>query len=531
MNTFSSHFSRLATGSVCAIALAGFLYHSEAAYAGETQNPNAGALSADFDFQLRFKDSQPIGAAEQSSVAVHSSGLVVSVFKGRNPDGSLGPIQYRIGKMHGSNVTWGNIQYTAAQGYWPAVTISKEGYVIIVYSTENPRPPRGKISDVDLLYQVGWIDPNGDANQVISMRTGLLPWDAGHNVGIAMNAKGVIVAVHEAGRGGDGIYYRVGHLRNPAGNDYTVEWDSGQWGIKYDVGVNPRIGINNHDQVVSVHQVPGENMLHYRRGVVSGGTIQFSESRRYDNYAIDPSVALLDSGLVLEVHGSGDVTWYGQRKLMSRAGTLSLSNPAEIEWADPYDNPIAEWDSPAIATNGTYAVETHTFLRENESGQEELTTDYSVAKIFQQYANGTLVRGSSGKVYAILTDYRHWIPDATTFDAIGYKWKEILPLSDYELNALPEGTPFPSVAPQSGPLTYLNGTLVKGSSEKVYVVLNDHRYWIPDETTFDALAYQWENILWLSDDVVNALPEGAPFPSVECRASSQLPVSVEAVCR
>jgi len=43
-------------------------------------------------------------------------------------------------------------------------------------------------------------------------------------------------------------------------------------------------------------------------------------------------------------------------------------------------------------------------------------------------------------------------------------------------------------------------------------ILNDHRYWIPDETTFDALAYQWENILWLSDDVVNALPEGAPFP-------------------
>jgi len=516
MTKSASHFSRLATGSICAIALAGFLYHSEAVYAGDTQTANAATLSAGFDFQLRFKDSQIIGTGEQSSLAVHSSGLVVSVFKGRNPDGSLGPIQYRIGKMHGSNVTWGNTQFTAAQGYWPAVTISKEGYLIIVYSTESTNSTLRNgypNKDVDLLYQVGWIDPNGDADQVISMKTGLLSWDAGHNVGIAMNANGVIVGVHTAGRGGDGIYYRVGHLRNPAGNDYAVEWDSGEWGIKYDMGANPRIAINNHNQVVSVHQVPGENLLHYRRGVVSGGTIQFSESRRYDDYALDPSVALLDNGLVLEVHGNGHEEWYGQRKLMTRSGMLSPSNPAEIQWADSYDNPIAEWDSPAIASNGRYAIETHTYLREDENGHEYRTVDYSVANL-SEYANGTLVSGPSGKAYVVLNNHRHWIPDATTFEAIGYKWKAIPPLSDYAVNALPEGASFPVVAPPSGPLNYPNGTLVKGSSDKVYVVLNDYRYWIPGPATFNAMAYNWENILWLADNVVNALPEGSPLPSV-----------------
>jgi len=51
-------------------------------------------------------------------------------------------------------------------------------------------------------------------------------------------------------------------------------------------------------QVVAVHQVPGEALLHYRRGTLSGGGIQFGDSKRYDNYAERPAIALLDSGLV-----------------------------------------------------------------------------------------------------------------------------------------------------------------------------------------------------------------------------------------
>jgi hypothetical protein len=197
---------------------------------------------------------------------------------------------------------------------------------------------------------------------------------------------------------------------------------------------------------------------------------------------------------------------------MSRTGTLSLSNPAEIEWADPYNNPIAEWDSPAIATNGTYAIETHTFLRENESGQEELTTDYSVAKVIQRYATGTLIMGSDAKVYVVLNDYRYHIPNPETFAALGYQWEKILSLPDYEVNAVPEGPPFPSVAPVSGPLNYRNGTLVNGLTNKVYVVLNDCRHWIPDQATFKAMGYNWSKVLSLGA-VAEAMPEGTHFPS------------------
>jgi hypothetical protein len=435
----SSRSGRFAIRSFCAIIVGVFFCNSEPAHAVDTRISNAAPLSA--DRELRFKEPLIISRGEQSSVALHSAGLVVSVFRGRNPDGSLGPIQYRIGKIAGSNVAWGAIQSTASFGYWPAVAISKEGYVIIVSGDKATK------KGAELSYQVGWINPNGDERQIISMKTGFLPWDEGHNAGIAMNDSGVIVGVHEtAKKTGDNIYYRVGHLRNPAGGDYTIQWESGEWGIYYDAGSNPRIAINNQNEIVSVHQVPGENLLHYRRGMVSGGAIQFTESWRYDDYAIDPSVALLDSGLVLEVHGNGHEEWYGQRRLISRTGNLSLSNPAEIEWADPYENPIAEWDSPAIATNGRYAIETHTFFREYDNGYQELTIDYSIAIFPQELADRTLVKGSNPDVYAVLNHYRHAIPDGATFEAMGFQWKTILPLSDGDLNAIPEGAPFRSVA-------------------------------------------------------------------------------------
>ncbi|HME05945.1 MAG TPA: hypothetical protein VKG25_02805, partial [Bryobacteraceae bacterium] len=61
---------------------------------------------------------------------------------------------------------------------------------------------------------------------------------------------------------------------------------------------------------------------------------------------------------------------------------------------------------------------------------------------------------------------------------------------------------------------YPNGTVLKGSADKVYVVLNNYRFWIPDHATFNAMGYKWENIIQYPDNVVNAIPEGTPFPSV-----------------
>jgi hypothetical protein len=169
-----------------------------------------------------------------------------------------------------------------------------------------------------------------------------------------MNDNGVIVGVHESNAfSGTGLYYRVGQFNNPAAGDYTIAWSSGSTGVNYDDGINPHIAINNQNQVVEVHQVTLESLLHYRRGIVIEGKITFAESQRYDDEALQPAVALLDNGLVLEVHSSGE-------GLYSRTGKLDPSNSTLIDWSPSVKN--ADGDhiaNPALATNGKYAFHTH----------------------------------------------------------------------------------------------------------------------------------------------------------------------------
>ena len=447
--------------------------------------------------KLEFDPPVFYGNGLQSSLAAKSSGLVLQFNRAPLND----EIWYNVGKLGMTSMVWGANQFSGLRGHWPTVALTKDGYVLVVYNNQDRK------NGCQLYYRVGKIDPLGDQNQSITWLTNSIHWDAGYKASISINDKGVIVGVHETGHNSNGMYYRVGHLRNPAGGDYTVQWDSPSWGVYYNDGVNPHIAINNLNQIVEVHEVAGEHLLHYWRGTVSGGTINLAESRRYDNHAAEPAVALLDNGVVLEVHTLGG--------LISRTGKLNPANAWEIQWADPIKiDPETSIGYPALAVSGSYAFETHQRPPSSTYFHEIYT---SIAAIQNSgsapYPNGTLVKGSSENAYVVLNNYRHWIPDNVTFEAMGYTWKTILRLSDNEVNTIPERAPFPSVAPLSGPLKYPTGTLVKGSSARVYVALNNYRYWIPDQATLNALGYSWDKILWLSDAEVSAMPEGTPFPS------------------
>jgi hypothetical protein len=494
MNNASSHFPRLATGLLWAVAL-GVCFSLPGLAGGSQFNSDHGASTL-LDCSALGPETQ-YDEGDQTTVAAHGSGQLIEFHQTQAP--GVQTIWYRIGTTNGASATWGVSQNSGVSGYWPVAAFSSSGrYVILVYA-DIPSKLNAR-----LYYRIGQITPYGSLNQSIRWLTDSLFWDAGFHASIAVNKNGLIVGVHESGMGGDGLYYRVGSFQPETGK-YAVQWTSPSWGIYYNDGINPSISLNNLNQVVAVHQVPGESLLHYWRGTVSAGTINFAESRRYDNYAEQPAVVLLDSGLVFEVHKLGG--------LIYRTGRLNPSNDWEIKWNEPIkldDAPGVSY--PALATDGmmnlitTYQADCSLF------GGCKLM--FRVTRLCEQYANGTLVRGSTGKVYVMLNDYRHWIPDETTFEAMGYKWKSIIQLSDSALNAIPEGDPFPSVAPVSGPLNYPNGTVLKGSGDKVYVVLNNYRYWIPDPATFDAMGYKGETIIQYPDNVVNAIPEGKPFPSV-----------------
>jgi hypothetical protein len=287
-----------------------------------------------FGFLAQYDDGT------QTTVGTHPSGLVLEFHQtNRTFDSAL---WYRLGTADGTSVRWSGSQGSGIAGYWPAVAISKEGYVIVVHSDRRVK------SGSDLYYQVGKIDPYGGTSQSIRWLTDPIHWDAGFHASIAINDKGVIVGVHEAGRGGSGLYYRVGHLSDPANGAYTIQWESTPWGVRYDTGINPSIALNSFNEVVQVHQVPGEYLLHYRRGTVSGGVISFGESKRFDNNAEQPDVVLLDSGLVLEVASKNGINL--------RTGQLSLTNPDEIEWSKEVTVESNLRSYPALATTATHAI-------------------------------------------------------------------------------------------------------------------------------------------------------------------------------
>jgi hypothetical protein len=348
MNHFRLPAPQSALCLLSAVLLSVCFYFPGLAYAngkisgGIATTPTEGVAVEAGDCDLEFKPSDRYDEGVQSSIALHFSGLALEFHRSQHNTG----IWYRVGKQSPqdkNHIVWGKSQSAGAHGSWPAVAISKEGYVIEVHSNSTDK------YSSEQYYRVGKIDPNGDENQSISWKTDLIHWDRGFHTSIAMNDNGVIVGVHESSSS-SGLYYRVGHLRNPTGGDYTIVWSSGSTGVKYDDGVYPHIAINNHNQVVEVHQVTNESLLHYRRGTVSEGKITFAASQRYNNAAVHPAVALLDSGLVLEVHA--------RSSLYSRTGKLDPSSPALIAWSPPVKYSDGT-QYPALAANGRYALQTH----------------------------------------------------------------------------------------------------------------------------------------------------------------------------
>jgi hypothetical protein len=235
----------------------------------------------------------------QTSVALHTSGLALELHRSNRES----RVYYRLGRLKSDNAdNYRYVDWRARQRadfgdrYWPTVALSQEGYIILVGSGAEYR------SGSQLSYRIGKIDPNAGPDQSIQWKTDIIFWDGGFHTSVAINDNGVIVGVHESNNiSNNNLHYRVGHLRNPAFGDYTIEWDSGHAGIRYDSGRNPHIAINNQNQVVAVHQTPTGSFLHYRRGMVNfglspgGARIDFRGSQRYDSYGEQPAVLLKET--------------------------------------------------------------------------------------------------------------------------------------------------------------------------------------------------------------------------------------------
>jgi hypothetical protein len=299
----------------------------------------------------------PYDNGYEDSVAMHSSGLIIDVHASGATRITYTGLYYRLGKFDAASgtVSWGPSRTwvdAGTAGSWPSAAITREGYVILTYSNAFNK------SGSTLRYSVGTLDPNGSNSQQIQFKLKDQQFDKGFHDSIAVNSYGTIAEAHEAD-GKTGLWYRLGYLNAPGSGDFKIVWKTGDRGVQYDDGINPHIAINDNNDAIEVHQVTGENLLHYTRGRIVNDRITFTDVHPpYMGGSMRPSVILLNNGHVIEIHASNQQK-SGYWEIRYRTGVLDPNRATHIQWSPTtgFTGGYADY-AGGLCTDGNYAVAT-----------------------------------------------------------------------------------------------------------------------------------------------------------------------------
>jgi hypothetical protein len=116
------------------------------------------------------------------------------------------------------------------------------------------------------------------------------------------------------------------------------------------------------------------------------------------------------------------------------------------------------------------------------------------------YRDGSLL-SNRGAVYVISDGTRRPIESPNTFLQKGYKWSNVISVSDAELAPHPQGATL--TAGDKHP----NGSLLLRPGGEVYTIKNGQRRYIPSPLIFEA-RYRWESLIAVSEDYLNTYPRG-----------------------
>jgi hypothetical protein len=185
-------------------------------------------------------------------------------------------------------------------------------------------------------------------------------------------------------------------------------------------------------------------------------------------------------------------------------------------------------------------------------------------EIIAPFPEGTLIRlKETTRTYVIKEGRKCYIPDPETFQSMGYQWDQVIEVDKATLDSILTGIPIPSVKPtfqygkpaqpppysstpapysqppstlppppwqpstygsstpptqyqpyqpQSSSPIFPNGTLIKGSGPDIYLIENGVRRLIPDMETFNAMGFNWNNVINVDDQRLGSMPLGSPLP-------------------
>ena len=117
------------------------------------------------------------------------------------------------------------------------------------------------------------------------------------------------------------------------------------------------------------------------------------------------------------------------------------------------------------------------------------------------YRDGSLLSNRGG-VFVISDGQRLPIDSPSTFLQKGYKWSNVIAVSDAELSPQPQGPGLTTAA------KHPNGSLLVKPGGEVFVIKNGQRRYIPSPLIFQA-RYRWESLIEVSEAYLNTYPQGA----------------------
>lgn len=129
-------------------------------------------------------------------------------------------------------------------------------------------------------------------------------------------------------------------------------------------------------------------------------------------------------------------------------------------------------------------------------------------------SDGDIVKGvGSTAVYLIEGDSKRPFLSERAFLGNGYQWDQVLSVNASALNEFTEGSP---VAEAVSNEALAEGDIAKASGKPaVFLIQNGNRRAFLSGEAFLGAGYQWGQVKTVSESVLDAFPEGAPFGVVE----------------
>jgi hypothetical protein len=122
--------------------------------------------------------------------------------------------------------------------------------------------------------------------------------------------------------------------------------------------------------------------------------------------------------------------------------------------------------------------------------------------------HGSLLKGSGSVIYVVQHGIKRFVPNGLTFEALGYRWGDVNPIRQGSLALIPEGVPMLNALS--------SGNVLRGSGLALYVTDNGTRRYITSLNAMQQCGYGADTIRFVSDLMLNAVPQGASLSGPPC---------------